>query len=68
MERYYFHITDGKRTFKDEVGKTFAATAAAEGHAVAIASELAGDQGWEGFSVVVEGKNGEITRVSIHLH
>ena len=69
MARYYFHITDGKeRTFKDEVGKTFATPAAAEGHAVVIASELGGDQGWEGFSVVIEGKNGEITRVSIHLH
>jgi hypothetical protein len=67
MERYFFHITDVQRTFKDDVGTTFATPAAAEGHAVVIAGELAGDKGWEGFSVVVEGKNGEITRVSIHL-
>jgi hypothetical protein len=67
MKRYYFHITDGKRRFKDEVGMTFATRADAEGHAVAIASELASDQGWEGFAVVVECNDTEITRVPIHL-
>jgi hypothetical protein len=69
MEHYFFHVTDGKRTFIDEVGRAFASPAAAEGHAAIIASELAGDRGWEGFSVVVEKKDGgEIVRVPIHRH
>jgi hypothetical protein len=68
MQHYYFQITNGKRTFKDEVGRIFAGAAAAEGHAVIIASELASDDGWDGFSVVVEDKDGaEVTRVPIHF-
>jgi hypothetical protein len=69
MQRYYFHVTDGERTFADEVGRTFATPAAAEGHAATIATELASDEGWEGFSVVVKNQDGhEVARVSIHLH
>ena len=68
MPHYYFHITAGTRTFKDQVGRIFGSSAAAEGHAVVIANELAADDGWEGFSVVVEDKDGgELTRVPIHF-
>jgi hypothetical protein len=67
MQHYYFHITDGERIFKDEVGRLFASPGTAQGHAVIIASELASDDGWDGFSVVVEDKDGgELTRVPIH--
>jgi hypothetical protein len=69
MERYYFHVTDGELTFGDEVGRTFATPAAAEGHAVIIATELASDEGWKGFSVVVTNQTGhEVARVPILLH
>jgi hypothetical protein len=38
-------------------------------HAATIATELASDEGWEGFSVVVKNQDGhEVARVSIHLH
>jgi hypothetical protein len=69
MDRYYFHITDGERTFADEVGRTFATPAAAEGHAAIIATELANDEGSEGFSVVVKNQDGhEVARMPIHFH
>jgi hypothetical protein len=68
MPHYYFHITAGTRTFRDDVGRNFGNCAAAEGHAVVIASELAADDGWEGFSVVVEDNDGgEVIRVPIHF-
>lgn len=68
MAHYYFHVSDGERTFKDEVGRTFATPVEAEGHAVVIASELAAEDGWQGFSVIIETKEGcEITRVAVHL-
>ena len=67
MEHYFFHVTDDERTFKDDIGRLFGTPAAAEGHALIIASELAADDGWDGFSVVVEDKDeGEIARVPIH--
>jgi hypothetical protein len=52
--RYYFSVTNGERIFKAEDGRAFASSAGAEAHAVIIAAELAADEGWQGFSVVVE--------------
>jgi Domain of unknown function (DUF6894) len=47
--QYYFNVTDGERTFKDEDGRAFASSAGAEAHAVIVATELAADEGWQGF-------------------
>jgi hypothetical protein len=68
MKRYYFHLADGERTFKDEAGMIFATPADAEGHAATMATKLASEHRWNGFSVVVEDERGEIARVPIHRH
>jgi hypothetical protein len=47
--RYHFFVTNGERTFKDEDGRAFASSAGAEAHAVIVATELAADEGWQGF-------------------
>jgi hypothetical protein len=66
--RYHFLVTNEERTFKDEDGRVFASSAGAEAHAVIIAAELAADESWQGFSVVVENEEGqEVARVAIRL-
>ena len=68
LVRYYFYVTNGERTFKDEDGRAFASSADAEAHAVIVATELAATEGWQGFSVVVENEEGhEVARVPIRL-
>jgi hypothetical protein len=65
--RYFFHVSDGERQIKDEVGRNFATPDAAKGHAAVIASELALDDEWEGYVVFVINEEGnEIARVPIH--
>ena len=68
LVRYYFYVTNGERTFKDEDGRAFASSADAEAHAVIVATELAATEGWQGFSVIVENEEGhEVALVPIRL-
>jgi len=65
MPRYFFHVSNG-RTFKDDWGEHYLATADAMAHAAKIAKELAEDGGWGGYLVVVEDEHGaEIGRVPV---
>jgi hypothetical protein len=67
MPRYFFEITDGGRSYKDEVGRTFPVPEATKAHAVTIAGELAADDGWGDYVVSVRDEKGnEIARVPIH--
>jgi hypothetical protein len=59
MARFFFHISNGKTTLKDEGGEEFADVAEAMGQAAVIARELADDDHqWRGHSVVVVDEHG----------
>jgi hypothetical protein len=65
--RYFFHVSDGAREFKDEVGRTFSTVEAAKGHAAIVASELALDHNWDSYVVcVIDEAGNEIARVPVH--
>jgi hypothetical protein len=44
MPRYFFHVTDGVRSFADREGEILSGVAAAEAKAAQIACELAADR------------------------
>jgi hypothetical protein len=52
MARYFFHVRNSD-TFKDEVGRRFSNREHAKAHAAVIANELAEDDDWHGYAVVV---------------
>jgi uncharacterized protein DUF6894 len=70
MTRYFFHVSNC-HTFTDEAGKDpigqqFSNPENAEAHATRIAREIAQDDDWDGYSVVVVDEHGnEIARVPI---
>lgn len=64
-DRFYFHIENGSR-YPDETGSIFSSPDDATAHAVVVALELAQDDSWNGFSVlVIDNRGQEITRVRI---
>jgi hypothetical protein len=61
----FFHVSNSD-TFKDEVGRLFSGPEEAKAHAAVVARELAEDDGWAGYSVVIVDEYGtEIARVHI---
>ena len=71
MTRYFFHVSNTHETFtgvegKDPVGQAFSRPKDAKAHAARIAREIAQDDGWDGYAVVVVDERGnEIARVPI---
>jgi hypothetical protein len=65
MPRYYFHFSDGKRTFTDSTGIKLTGIAAARSQATAqirdMLSALSGRtlQDWSGWKVIVYDTNGK---------
>src|SRR4051794_7601760 len=57
--RYYFHVVNG-RQYRDAVGRVFRTREEATAHASVLASELARDKGWAGFTVFLTDDDGEI--------
>ena len=55
--RYFFHITNGTITLQDEVGQDLFSLDAVK--AQAVATELAQDDGYEGWAVRVNDKHGK---------
>jgi hypothetical protein len=63
--RFYFHINNGS-CYPDETGSVFPTAENATQHAISVAQELAQDDSWHGFSVLVTDSLGrEIARVPI---
>ncbi len=63
--RLYFHIVNGTR-YPDETGSVFSTIGDAVAHAFVLAQELAQDESWQGYSILVTNDRGqEITRVEI---
>lgn len=63
MPRYFFHVSNCD-TYKDEVGRRFSGPDDAKAHAAVVARELAQDDDWNDYSVVVIDEHGtEIARV-----
>jgi hypothetical protein len=66
MPIYYFHFSDGKRTFTDSTGIELAGLGDARKHAVSQARELKGAiseqniQNWAGWKMIVADANGKI--------
>ena len=66
--RYYFHVSNGS-TFSDDNGGYFSTADKAVTYACTIARELAIDTSWLGFTILVQGEEGnEIARVRIRHH
>ena len=71
MTRYFFHVSNTHETFtgvegKDPVGQAFSRPKDAKAHAARIAREIAQDDGWDGYAVVVVDERGnEFARVPI---
>jgi hypothetical protein len=67
MAHYFFAVTNGKSTFKDEAGRTFSSLEDARAHAVVIAGELVADgPDYARFEVVVtDGQGHEYARVAV---
>ena len=69
MPRYFFHVTDGARSFDDREGEILSGFAAAEAKAAQIARELAAD--WEAYCnyrvVVTDDTGNEIGSRAIAL-
>ena len=64
--RYFFHVRSNAEAFDDDVGETFSDANQASIQAAVIAGEIAQDDHWTAFSVVVVDELGtEITRVPI---
>jgi hypothetical protein len=64
--RYFFHIVHSITTYKDADGRRFASNEHAKAHGTLLARELAGDGGWEGWSLHVHDESGnEIARLPI---
>lgn len=65
MPRYYFHFSDGKRTFTDAIGVELAGIAAARANAIAQVRDMRsalterGIQDWSGWKMVVVNANGK---------
>jgi hypothetical protein len=57
--RYYFHVVNG-RQYRDVAGRVFRTREEATAHASVLASELARDKGWAGFTVFLTADDGEI--------
>jgi hypothetical protein len=70
MVRYFFHVSNGNdfndQVGKDEVGYRFSDPEDAKAHAAVVARELAEDDDWDGYRVLVIDEHGnEIARVPI---
>ena len=64
--RYFFHVAGDASRLQDEVGRSCSGVKDAKAHAAVVASELAEDAGWEGFSVLIMDENGsEVARQPI---
>jgi hypothetical protein len=64
--RYFFHVTDGMSTFKDEEGQNFSSLDDAKANAMVIASELAVDETYRGCTIwVTDDQGNEVARVVI---
>jgi hypothetical protein len=62
---YFFHVVNGKQ-YPDEIGKAFASDQEAVAHAALLATELAQDRDWDGFTIVVaDGDDRIIARVPV---
>ncbi len=65
MSRYFFHFSDGKRTFTDNTGTELAGLGDARKHAVSQVRELKGAiseqkiQNWVGWKMIVVDANGK---------
>jgi hypothetical protein len=61
--RFYFHVDNGSR-YPDETGSVFSTPDDAAAHAFVLAQELAQDESWHKFSILVTNDRGqEISRV-----
>jgi hypothetical protein len=69
MTKYYFHVTDGRSTYKDSNGSTHPSLADAHIEACRIAAELARDGAeYTGYAICVVGPEGnELARVPVSL-
>jgi hypothetical protein len=66
MLQYFFHVTDGHSTYRDESGSLHLSFADAYAEASRIAGELARDGAGPGFTVcMVEQDGNEVARVPI---
>jgi Domain of unknown function (DUF6894) len=64
--RYFFHVTGSVGVLKDEEGQSFSSLDEAKGHAIVIASELAGDETYHGWVLwVTDDQGNEVARVAI---
>jgi hypothetical protein len=65
MPRYFFHFSDGKRTFTDGTGTEFAGLGDARKHALSQVRELKASisqekvQNWMGWKMIVVDANGK---------
>jgi hypothetical protein len=57
--RYFFHVRNGS-TYQDETGSVFRSEREAVAHAVVLASELAQDEDWDDFKIVVTVGDGRV--------
>jgi hypothetical protein len=64
--RYFFHVTNGTITLQDEAGQDLFSLDAVKAQASVIATELAHDVGYQGWTVRVVDKHGnEIMHLAI---
>jgi hypothetical protein len=63
--RYFFHVTNGSITLKDEVGQDLFSLDAVKAQAGVVATELAQDDGYEGWAVRVVDNHGKEV---MHFH
>ena len=64
--RYFFHVLGDRCTYRDDHGEILPTVAAAKVHANVLAGEIAQDDDWTGYSVLVEDESGrEIARVPV---
>ena len=69
MTKYYFHVTDGRSTFKDGEGSSHPSFADAHIEARRIAAELARDGAeYTGYAIcLVDQKGNELARVLVGI-
>jgi hypothetical protein len=64
--RYFFHVTNGTITFQDESGQDLFSPDAVQAQAGVIATELAQDNGYEGWVVrVVDNHGNEVLHCAV---
>jgi hypothetical protein len=58
VPKFYLHVTDGKKTYRDPNGLDVTGTRAAEAFAQIVATDLRSDAGYESFYVDVRDQQG----------